>query len=674
MSLEVLYICLALVGLWCQFLLLRGRSATIRIVHFLIALVLWAGFFPVIFNFEKKKEIPLTDVQKGLILVDRSASTTFSDENLEDLKDRFDNEDSAGIGWFEFSDGLCAPTGKAKKKGLTTIGKTFAELLPHVEEIAPDWIWLLTDGGDTQIEHLPTLYTGLDLYLSVIPHFNSGLDYGVANIKTDPVWYVRTETSIYADIYRNKSGTMDSIDVLCLIDGVIISTQKIKFGSQDLKKPIEFTGLSKHLGTTRIEIAIAEGQGGSLLANDRLLYQCQVIRDKIRILRVVGRPTWSSKFLRDNLIKREDVDLIDFHILRSMRDRVLASNQDLALIPFPVEELFVDNISSFDLIIWQNFDSDTYPFFKRQYLLNIKRFVKKGGGLLLWAGGLPWDFSVGDFKDLAPVRNKGSRVLNVKGHFTIDEPHLLLTDRLKKEFIRTSENQLRIFSGEKSEDCVSLIQFADHTLVGIKEFEQGRVAQINSDELWNLEFNASEEHKGLYGHLVNRILLWLQKHPDLHAVEFSINGPVTINSSVDITFPSALSENTNLVWEKDGVIFKNPLQKGSYRFSINTPDRPGVYKVNLESSRHNLLVSVHSIASEYLSDQAYLAGQKKLLNLNFKKLDLNRETPWSQSGKSQKVYRNSGYPWHANWAYFIIMLTLIVIHWLIVSRTSLERS
>lgn len=672
MILILVFFALAAFGIWRQFLVLRGRSKGIRSLHLIISLALWGGMLPVVLNWEVQNKVPLHELQKGVVLFDRSRSVDFSEEDLAKLTSRIEGEGSAGIHWFQFSDGLTPPAGKARLAGKTHIHNSLEELTKHIEDLAPDWLWLMTDGGDVKAIKLPKPLEPITRYVSKLPHVKNGLDFGISSIETDPVWYTRTETTVRASIFRNEKGEKKVIDVLCMIDGKIVATKSASFAEDALQADVEFLGQSEHLGTTRIEVAIAEGQGGAIFDNDRMLHECQVIRDKIRILRVVGRPTWSSKFLREALVQREDIDLIDFHILRSMHDRVLASSQDLALIPFPVEELFVENIKSFDLIIWQNFDSDTYPFFKRQYLLNIRKFVEDGGGILFWSGGLPWDFTVGDFREMVPVRNRGNSGKRIKGNLLADEPHHLLTKRMREQLMSVGSMSMKVYHGVMNKDSQSLIKFGDHVVLGIKEFGKGRVAQINSDEIWNLKFDGERDHQNIYGDLVNRMLLWLQKHPELYPAEFEIKGELYAGDKVDILFQSVLDRDRELVWEKDNEIYKKILPKGASQFRVEVPKRAGVYRIGLSDGKGSRYAGVRSLDKEFLAESEYEQGLENIKALGFKPLNLKSESPWQKDRGPAAVYRNTGKPWYERWSYFAVLLALIFIHWILVSKTSIE--
>ena len=84
-------------------------------------------------------------------------------------------------------------------------------------------------------------------------------------------------------------------------------------------------------------------------------------RDRLRLLHVAGRPTYDVRALRMWLKSDESIDLVAFFILRTDEDNTeTTDDSELALIPFPVDELFTEHLPSFDAVILQDIDAVTY--------------------------------------------------------------------------------------------------------------------------------------------------------------------------------------------------------------------------------------------------------------------------------------------------------------------------
>jgi uncharacterized membrane protein len=153
---------------------------------------------------------------------------------------------------------------------------------------------------------------------------------------------------------------------------------------KDGKAALDLTITLERAGARIVEVAIAAPPGDTVPENDRRLVTFQVARERVRVLHVAGRPTNDVRTLRQWLKGDASIDLVAFFILRTPTDDVHASQNELSLIPFPVDELFTEHLPSFDAIVLQDFDAQPYGLEK--YLPNIERYVRAGGGLVMVGG------------------------------------------------------------------------------------------------------------------------------------------------------------------------------------------------------------------------------------------------------------------------------------------------
>lgn len=143
-----------------------------------------------------------------------------------------------------------------------------------------------------------------------------------------------------------------------------------------------------------IEVGLDEGLAGDEVPhNDVRLLTVDVRRDRTRILHVAGRPTYDVRALRTFLKSDASIDLVSFFILRTEEDDTRASQDDLSLIPFPVDELFTRHLSSFDAVVLQDIDARTYGLL--EHFSALRQYVLSGGGLILVGG--PAAFSAGGY-------------------------------------------------------------------------------------------------------------------------------------------------------------------------------------------------------------------------------------------------------------------------------------
>ena len=108
------------------------------------------------------------------------------------------------------------------------------------------------------------------------------------------------------------------------------------------------------------------------------------VRDRLRVLLISGEPHPGERTWRRLLKADPSVDLVHFTILRPPEKDDLTPLNELALIAFPVRELFRRKSSEFDLIILDRFQNR--GLLPLPYLRNIADYVRDGGALLLSVG------------------------------------------------------------------------------------------------------------------------------------------------------------------------------------------------------------------------------------------------------------------------------------------------
>ena len=173
---------------------------------------------------------------------------------------------------------------------------------------------------------------------------------------------------------------------------------------------VELPMTIERAGARILEISIQAPEGDVIPENDRRYITLDVIRDRVRVLHVAGRPTYDVRALRMWLKSDASVDVVAFFILRTPADHVEAASDELALIPFPVDELFNEHLPSFDAVVLQDFNAEPYGLTK--HLPSLARYVEKGGGLIMVGG--PDAFGPGHYggtrlADVLPVELSADR-------------------------------------------------------------------------------------------------------------------------------------------------------------------------------------------------------------------------------------------------------------------------
>ncbi len=176
-----------------------------------------------------------------------------------------------------------------------------------------------------------------------------------------------------------ESGAGALVDLTLSVDGGAAVTHRIPVG-QTLELP--FT--PDHAGPNVVQLAVAGLMGEVTAANNSAVIEVNGLRDRLRVLLVSGQPHAGERTWRNLLKSDPAVELVHFTILRPPEKTDGVPVDELALIPFPTEDLFAEKIGRFDLIVFDRYAER--GLLKPEYLGNIRRHVEAGGAVLVAAG------------------------------------------------------------------------------------------------------------------------------------------------------------------------------------------------------------------------------------------------------------------------------------------------
>lgn len=130
--------------------------------------------------------------------------------------------------------------------------------------------------------------------------------------------------------------------------------------------------------------------------NNRQRILVEIGRDKINVLHIAGSITWDLQGLRAMFERNPAVDLTAFYIMRTRAhiqqgvDNRRILPDEMALVPFPTEEIFDRQLFGFDVVVFQDFDAGTYfsdSYQARRLMRKIKEFVSNHRGGFVVVGG-----------------------------------------------------------------------------------------------------------------------------------------------------------------------------------------------------------------------------------------------------------------------------------------------
>ena len=302
-------------------------------------------------------------------------------------------------------------------------------------------------------------------------------------------------------------------------------------------------------GKTVLELTAATAEDELTTRNNKAIIQISVIRDRLRVLLVSGEPHAGERVWRNLLKSDPAVDLIHFTILKPSTKPLVAAQSDLALIRFPENELFLEKLDQFDVLI---FDRYTYRGVLNPLHFNrITEYVENGGAMLIASGP---EFA--SPSSIAQQRNLAYILPALPNGTTYTESFVPIRNEngQRHPITKELENEedwgrwLRSI-GVTQRGGRILMEGANNTpLLIVDRVRQGRVGLLLSDHvwLWARDFDGGGPHR----ELLRRLVHWLMKEPELEedAIRISANvsaGTVTITrrsladeiASVTLTAP-----------------------------------------------------------------------------------------------------------------------------------------
>jgi uncharacterized membrane protein len=214
-------------------------------------------------------------------------------------------------------------------------------------------------------------------------------DLAVEQLKVDDFAFVRNSVTVEVEV-RGRGFKGEDVGVVLSREDQVIASKTVHLASDDDAQPVTFTFTPDQTGRFVYTVAVPVYPDEAVTENNTRSFVLKVIRDRVRVLLVVGRPSWDERFLRGLLRHDPNVDLVSFYILRTNASMPLpnggSEQRDLSLIPFPMQEIFDTKLHTFDVVVFQNFGYTDYSLNISQYEENLERYVY-GGGALVMVGG-----------------------------------------------------------------------------------------------------------------------------------------------------------------------------------------------------------------------------------------------------------------------------------------------
>ena len=477
-----------------------------------------------VYFFDFGKELS-EHTEEGHALDPALAAETRFVASLRAVRDRFRNQDVGGV--VILSDGIDTTT-----EGRRTAPS--AELEAILRDLqAP--VTSLTTAGDPGIKDVSIIHLGANNFA-----------------------FLLNATTIEAtlEVHGYPPG---QFVVRLLENGVELTTQLVPTRVGEASYQAKFEFVPKKLGKQVYTVRVDPLPDEIYAKNNERSVIMNIVRDKIRVVQVVGQPSWDERHMRNLLKENPNVDLVSFFILVNRFSSRPLSARETSLIPFPAKELFEDELGGFDLLIFQNFNYG--PFQTREYLPNIAQFVRDGGAFVMIGG--PLSMTAGGYYgteigDILPVDLPSG--FTVESSTNTDEFQPRLTESggfhpitrlaLDPATNRSIWRDIHPLEGHNyvtraKDDAVVLVDHPDRTdaagkqmpVVAVREVGLGRSMVVATDSTWFWNFKAGGQGEDAhhYEQFWENAIRWLIKDPELDLLKVrALRETVPVGEQADV--------------------------------------------------------------------------------------------------------------------------------------------
>jgi len=386
----------------------------------------------------------------------------------------------------------------------------------------------------------------------------------------------------------------------------LITSRPITIDTDLFEQKVTLAFTPKDLGAHGFSVSVPAQPGEQITQNNHKDFKVDVQRDKIRILTLSGSPAWNYRFFRMAMKQDPLIELVSFVFLRTPTDTVDVPESQLSLIPFPIDDIFLEELKNFDVIFFDDFSHRAY--FNPVYLERVRDFVRDGGGIAMFGGKRAFDsggYGESALRDVLPVELDGKGVFETRGGLQTAltpagkaHPITRLVPDLKsnEEAWRklpalTGMNQVRGVRGE------TLLTAGGAPLLAIGRHGKGRTLALMTDDAWRWNFIAVGNKETPQHHLklMRQAVRWLAQEPSFEQVQLrpiAVSQPgekVAIKLRVlkDDFTPTPQAAVQLRVFSPEGEPILVPVaadgEEGEYTGEF-TPTREGTYRVEAEAS------------------------------------------------------------------------------------------
>jgi len=392
----------------------------------------------------------------------------------------------------------------------------------------------------------------------------------------------------------------------------LITSRSVRIDADPFEQTITLGFTPKEIGAQSFSLTIPIQPGEQIAQNNHKDFKVDVRRDKLRVLTLSGSPAWNYRFLRMALKQDPLIDLVSFVFLRTPTDSVDVPDSQLSLIPFPIDDIFLEELKNFDVIVLDDFSHRAY--FNPLYLERLRDFVRDGGGLAMFGGSRSFDnggYSDSALREVLPVELDGKGTYQFQKRVRpvltpVGKAHpvtrLLPDPRGNEEAWAkipplTGLNQVRSAKGETLLSAAVDGAGTGLPLLTVGRFAKGRTLAFMSDDAWRWNFMAVANGQTPQNHLklMRQAMRWLAQEPSFEQVQIQPVPPSRPGENIAIKLrvlkddftPTGQAAVQVRVFGPEGE--PSPIsatangEEGNYTGNF-TPTREGSYRIEAEAS------------------------------------------------------------------------------------------
>lgn len=399
---------------------------------------------------------------------------------------------------------------------------------------------LASDGIDTAhwpAEQQRNAVAALGFAIEPVPIGAPLPDLRLAAIRHGDFAFVKTDVPIDIDVDSRALPARTA--AVQLYQGAQLLGQQVVRLAPDAVTTVSMRIRADTVGPMALLASVALQDEEVLRENNTQASLLQVLRDKTRVLHVLGAPSVDGRFVREALLASSNVDLVSFYILRTPSTEAVVSEQELSLIPFPVQQLFTTELKNFDAVVLQDFDPR--PFGMQPYVGHLAEAVRQGLGLIMVGG--PHSFADGGWhetplSDVLPVHLSapGARTLPAPGTAPVFVPsgrwHPLMAG-LPQAVLGGSDAPLLAVPlqevGLLQPQAAALLEVPQPgggalPLLAAREVQQGRTISLATNGLWRWAFAPEGPGQPLVRRLWQNVLTYLSRDGSDARLTLSFDG------------------------------------------------------------------------------------------------------------------------------------------------------